>query len=264
MALGVSYCYSDTWEHGTFPLKCQLSLSTSANPSAGGCWIVEWFGLTVGSTPVRSRAFYLVVHGYSECHSSPACCSQAPRSACECIHAHTGPVAAKQKDLKGGWSWGWGRKKKSRFGKELLRWNFFSHCLSVCLSVSLSLSLSLSLSVYECTQVYMYTHVFVGLRVPRCMCGGQSNWLSPSAIWGLDVELSFLSWQRMPYLLSFFTSLCFTRVSCVAQKLGFVHWAIQPLSRAFSACELETSYPLKDPYSPASSPLTTTFLVHSG
>jgi hypothetical protein len=89
MALGVSYCYSDTWEHGIFPLKCQLSLSTSANPSAGSCRIVEWCSLMVWSKPIRSRAFYLAIHDCSECWPAP---SSAPKLQGASAHS------AKEKD----------------------------------------------------------------------------------------------------------------------------------------------------------------------
>lgn len=127
MALGVSYCYSDTWEHGIFPLKCQLSLSTSANPSAGGCRVVERCCLMVWSKPIRSRAFYLVVHDCSECCPTPAC----PLSQWN-THIHT--HSTKQKDQNLYFQVAseeevfrrWESARKSRSGKELPNEIFFS------------------------------------------------------------------------------------------------------------------------------------------
>ena len=126
MALGVSYCYSDTWEHGIFPLKCQLSLSTSANTSAGGCRVVERCGLMVWSKSIRSRAFYLVVHDFSECCPTPAC----PLSQWN-THIHTHSTKQKDQNLyfqvasKEEVFRSWESARKSRSGKELPNEIFF-------------------------------------------------------------------------------------------------------------------------------------------
>ena len=189
MALGVSYCYSDTWEHGIFPLKCQLSLSTSANPSAGGCRVVERCSLMVWSKPIRSRAFYLVVHDCQECCPTPACPFSQGNTH---IHTHSTKQkdqhlyfqVASEKEVFRSWE----SVRKSRSGKEPPNEIFFIWIIESMSSNRKHISLGKSVDLSHLTtrtehQLAKYLHF--PTRLPCCRSVTTKRF-AKAGMWGLS------------------------------------------------------------------------------